>query len=147
MHIFFSRLISRRIAIPITAAFVFQPLHATDPGGVAILPRERHNSSWSKAAMRSPGRQGKFCTGEATRLQRRRATSVVPGKRRRYVLTLPSSSSHVLSACIAVLQNVLFPAHSPGKHRYGVSSLRQHFRVRFTCPFAGFKHVHTTVQR
>lgn len=90
----------------ITAAFVFQPLHATDPGGVALLPRERHNSSWSKAAVRPPGGQGKFRTGETTRLQRRRAASVVPGKRRRYVFTLFLRSSftptsfYIISACI-----------------------------------------------
>lgn len=72
--------------------------------------------------MRPLSGQGKFRTGKATRFQRRRATPDVPGKRRRYVLTLSFlltslSLSLFLSTFLYLLRaytfqgNVLFPAY------------------------------------
>jgi len=81
-------------------ALSLQPLHETDPRGVALLPRERHHPSWSEAAMRPPGWQGEFRSGEAAGFRCRRATADLTIQRRRYVSTfllIPIHLDFVLS--------------------------------------------------
>lgn len=62
-----------------------QPLYETNPGSSSLLSREWHNTSGFEAPVRSSRRKGKFCAGEASRLWRCRATSLITGEWRWYV--------------------------------------------------------------
>lgn len=72
-----------------------QPLHAADPGGAALLPRERHRAPRRAAALRAAGGPRQLRARQARRLRRRRAAARARRAQgaARYVARSPTSCS------------------------------------------------------